>query len=119
LAALPLFVAAMALVPVAASVSTFLFVWEAMALTSLVLVLERHRRAETRRAVVMYAVMTQLGFAAILLGLALFAASAHAETFTALGAAHPSGTVRGAVFLLTVVGFGAKAGLVPLHAWLP
>jgi formate hydrogenlyase subunit 3/multisubunit Na+/H+ antiporter MnhD subunit len=119
LATIPVFVAAMALVPFAASVTTFLLLWEAMALTSLVLVLADHTERTTRDAGVAYAVTTQLGFMAILLGLVAFAADAHGETFAALGAAHLGSSVRAAVFVLTVIGFGAKAGLVPLHAWLP
>src|SRR5207249_284119 len=65
---LPVFVAAMLLVPAAGSVTTFLLAWEAMAITSLILVLTEHRRPAARAAGVFYAVMTQLGFVAILLG---------------------------------------------------
>ena len=119
LAALPIFVAAMAFVPLAASVTTFLATWEVMALTSLVLVLAEHQRPETSRAAVIYAVTTQLGFFAILLGLTVFAASAHGETFAAMSAAQLPSGVRSAVFALTVIGFGSKAGLIPLHTWLP
>lgn len=121
LATLPGFVAAMLLVPLAASVTAFLAVWELMALTSLVLVLAEHRKEETRQAGLVYAVMTHLGFLAILVGLATFAAAAHSETFAGLqhAADRLPGATRTVVFLLTVVGFGSKAGLLPLHAWLP
>jgi hydrogenase-4 component B len=121
LAVLPLFLACMLAVPLAGSVSTFLFLWELMALTSLLGVLAESRRPEARDAGLFYAAMTHLGFLAILLGLVVFAAATGAETFPALraAAAHLSPGTRDAVYLLTVVGFGAKAGLVPLHAWLP
>jgi len=119
LAALPLFVSSMALVPFAASVSTFLLLWESMALASLVLVLAEHHERSTREAGVIYAVMTELGFTAILLGLVIFAASAHSETFAAMSSAQLPGAARGVIFVVTVVGFGSKAGLVPLHPWLP
>ncbi len=69
LAVLPLFVAAMLLVPAAGSVTTFLLAWELMAVASLVLVLAEHTRAEVRSAGRFYAVMTQLGFVAVLIGL--------------------------------------------------
>jgi formate hydrogenlyase subunit 3/multisubunit Na+/H+ antiporter MnhD subunit len=119
-AALPPFAAALVLVPAAASVSTFLVLWELMALTSLVLVLAEHRQ---RRAVAeagwWYAVLTHLGFVAILLGLMVYAAHAGGDAFADLRAAHLSPTVRGVVFLLVFIGFGSKAGLVPLHVWLP
>jgi hydrogenase-4 component B len=122
LTVLPLFVAAMLLVPAAGSVTTFLLAWELMAAASLVLVLSEHRRAAVRAAGVFYAVMTQLGFAVILLGLlVLSAAAGGADTFTDLTAGAPqvSAGARTVVFLLTVAGFCSKAGLLPLHAWLP
>lgn len=121
LACLPLFVAAMLLVPFAASVSTFLFVWELMALTSTVLVLSEHHHGQARSAGQIYAVMTQIGFALILIGLALFAGTAGGDTFEQLrGHAQAlSMPSRSAIFLLTFAGFGSKAGLLPLHAWLP
>ncbi len=117
LAVLPLFVAAMLLVPAAASVSTFLLAWELMAVTSLILVASQDRRLAVRSAAVFYAVMTQLGFVAILLGLMVLSAAADADRFADLSVVPPG--VRTAVFILTLVGFGSKAGLLPLHAWLP
>ncbi len=117
LTVLPLFVAAMLLVPAAGSVTTFLLAWELMALASLILVLTDHTRREVRAAGLFYAVMTQLGFGAILIGLMVLSAAGGADRFTDLGTV-PDGT-RTAVFLLTLAGFGSKAGLVPLHAWLP
>lgn len=116
-ALLPLFVAAMMLVPAAGSVTTFLLAWELMAIASLVLVVTEHRRTAARAAGVFYAVMTQLGFACILVGLMVASAAGGADRFTEFGALS-SGT-RAVVFALTVAGFGSKAGLVPLHAWLP
>ncbi|WP_040816131.1 proton-conducting transporter transmembrane domain-containing protein [Nocardia concava] len=118
LTVLPIFVAAMLLVPAAGSVTTFLLAWESMAIASLVLVFAEHHRRSARTAGVFYAVMTQLGFAAILAGLLIASAAAHgADRFAGLSTV-PEGT-RAAVFVLTVAGFGSKAGLVPLHAWLP
>lgn len=118
LVVVPVFVAAMLLVPVAGSVTTFLLAWESMAVASLVLVFTEHRRAVARRAGVFYAVLTQLGFVAILAGLLVASASVGgADRFDALTGV-PEGT-RAIVFVLTVAGFGSKAGLVPLHAWLP
>ena len=117
---LPLFVSAMLLVPAAGSVTTFLLAWELMAATSLFLVLSEHRRDAVRSAGTFYAIMTQLGFAAILIALVVLAASG-GETFRAIArhaADLPPGT-RTTVFLLTLMGFGSKAGLLPLHAWLP
>ncbi|MGV0601185.1 proton-conducting transporter membrane subunit, partial [Mycolicibacterium pulveris] len=114
---LPLFVAAMLLVPAAGSVTTFLFAWELMAIASLVLVLTDHTRPRVRSAALVYAVMTQLGFVAILVGLMVLSAAGGADRFADLGGV--SEGTRATVFLLTLAGFGSKAGLVPLHAWLP
>ncbi|GAA3559941.1 oxidoreductase [Nonomuraea rosea] len=119
-AVLPLFVASMLLVPAAASMSTLLVAWELMALTSLVLVLAEHRhRPEVGRAGLWYAAMTHLGFAAILAGLALFAAQSGGESFDQLRGAELSPMARDVVFLATLIGFASKAGIVPLHVWLP
>ena len=118
---LPLFVAAMLLVPAAGSVTTFLLAWELMAAASLVLVLSEHHRAQVRSAGAFYAVMTQLGFAAILLALVVLSAAGGGDPFAtiAAGSGGISDGTRTAVFLLTLMGFGSKAGLLPLHAWLP
>ncbi|GHE12631.1 proton-conducting transporter transmembrane domain-containing protein [Streptomyces alanosinicus] len=121
-AVLPLFALSLLLVPVAASVSTFLLLWELMALGSLPLVLPEHReRSAVRQAGVWYAVMTHLGLMLLLAGFALFAARAGGETFTALrtGAPGMSPTLRAVVFVLVASAFLSKAGAVPLHAWLP
>ncbi|WP_030548641.1 proton-conducting transporter membrane subunit [Streptomyces albus] len=121
-AVLALFALSLVLVPAAASVSTFLLLWELMALTSLLLVLAEYRaRTSVREAAVWYAVMTHLGFVLLLVGFMVYAAQARGETFAALrsGTGAMSPAVRGLVFVLAAVAFTSKAGLVPLHAWLP
>jgi formate hydrogenlyase subunit 3/multisubunit Na+/H+ antiporter MnhD subunit len=111
---LPLFAASMLLVPVAASAVTLLACWELMALTSLLQVLAEHRRrAEVAEAGRWYAVMTHLGFACILAALML------AGGGSLSAARHLSPWLAGTVFVLALAGFGSKAGIVPLHAWLP
>jgi formate hydrogenlyase subunit 3/multisubunit Na+/H+ antiporter MnhD subunit len=121
-ALLPLFVASLLAVPAAASAGTLLACWELMALTSLLLVLAEHKqRPEVGEAARWYAVMTHLGFVCVLAGLMLLAAHARSDSFVALAQAAPhlSPAVQGTVFALVLAGFGSKAGLVPLHAWLP
>ena len=109
LAVLPLFVAAMLLVPAAGSVTTFLLAWELMAIASLVLVLAEHTRAEgALGGAVFYAVMTQLGFVAILVGLMVLSAAGGADRFADLAAV--SDGARTAVFVLTVVGLRLEGG---------
>ncbi|MEV0402070.1 proton-conducting transporter membrane subunit [Actinoallomurus sp. NPDC050550] len=122
LAALPLFVAAMLVVPVAGSVSTLLLAWELMALFSLLLVMTEHAHgSEVRSAGRWYAAMTQAGFVTILFALVWAAAACGGESFTAIRQAAPGlpGVARGGVFVLAAAGFAAKAGMVPLHPWLP
>ncbi len=97
IAVLPVFVAAMLLVPPPASVTTFLLAWELMAVASLVLVLAEHTRPEVRSAGLLYAVMTQLGFVAILIGLMVLSAAGGADRFAELTRA-PEGA-RAAVFV--------------------
>jgi formate hydrogenlyase subunit 3/multisubunit Na+/H+ antiporter MnhD subunit len=121
-AVLPLFAASLLAVPAAASAWTLLACWELMALTSLLLVLAEHKkRPAVAEAARWYAVMTHLGFACLLAGLMLLAAHAHGDSFAALAQAAPrlSPAAKGTVFVLVLAGFGSKAGLVPLHAWLP
>ncbi|WP_214104083.1 proton-conducting transporter transmembrane domain-containing protein [Acrocarpospora catenulata] len=119
-AMVPLFVGSLLLVPAADSVSTLLLAWELMAITSLLLVMAEHRQREAvREAAVWYAVMTHLGFVAILCGLLAFVAAAGGDSFEQLRVAAVDPGTRSAVFLATFAGFAAKAGIVPLHVWLP
>lgn len=99
----------------------FLIVWEIMALTAYCLVSFEHEHDETRRAGVLYFVMSHIGTGCLILGfLLLFQASGGYgfDGFHALGGKMPEGK-RNAAFLLFLVGFGVKAGIVPLHPWLP
>ncbi len=117
-----LFVTAMLLVPAASSVATFMFLWELMALVSLFLVLcdQGHREA-ARSAGVWYGVLTHVGAAFILAAFLLLTAHAGSSTFSALEVhAHDlAPQARAAIFLLALVGFASKAGVVPFHVWLP
>jgi formate hydrogenlyase subunit 3/multisubunit Na+/H+ antiporter MnhD subunit len=119
---LPLFTASMLLVPIAATVPALLAGWELMAVSSLLLVLTEHRHHEAvRSAAVWYAVLTQAGFVALLVGTAWLSAAAGGSSFAAIRDAAPglNATVVGIIFVLCVIGFAGKAGAVPLHPWLP
>ena len=116
------FVTSMLLVPAAWSVVTFLLLWEFMALSSLVLVLTDYRSSEgVRSAALWYAVLTQVGAAAITFGLLLLASKAGGQGFTHIAAhsASVSPFLRGTIFIAVLAGFASKAGVVPLHVWLP
>jgi hydrogenase-4 component B len=120
-AGLPLFCLAMSLVPLADDAFVFLVLWETMSLASYFLVVERHEEAGVRSAGFFYLVMTHFGTAFILVAFLLLAGTAGAFHFDAFRAAAPAlpPLVRDLVFLLALAGFGTKAGLAPLHVWLP
>ena len=114
---MPTFLAAMLLVPMAATYFDLWFFWETMALTSAVLVLTHYRDSTTRTAGFYYIAYTQVGFALILTATA------------SLNATSPSGLLDGPTvhllplsnlaFILSLLGFSSKAGLLPLNSWLP
>ena len=117
---LNLFLLSMSLVAMAGNILTFLMMWEGMSLTSYFLVLTENTEESTLRAGSWYAAMTHLGLA-LLLGGFLLLANGSSGSFADLrvsSAGLPAG-VRDAVFLLALLGFGSKAGIVPLHVWLP
>ncbi|NUQ87285.1 MAG: hydrogenase 4 subunit B, partial [Glycomyces artemisiae] len=119
-AVLPVFAAAMAAVCAAASVTTFLFAWELMALASLILVIAEHRtNPRAARAGAWYAALTHAGFVAILAGLAWLAAAGGSQDFAALRDAEIPAAAKHLAFALVFLGFASKAGIVPLHVWLP
>jgi hydrogenase-4 component B len=99
----------------------FLIAWEIMALSAYCLVSFEHEQDETRQAGVLFFAMSHIGTGCIMLGfLLLFQVSGGYgfDGFHALGTTMSPGA-RNASFLLFLVGFGVKAGIVPLHIWLP
>jgi hydrogenase-4 component B len=115
------FVAAMIAVPLAANALTFLLAWELMSLASYVLVVQRGEDREAVHAGWVYMVMTHAGLGCLLAGMLLLGAWTGSLGFADWHAAAPGlpPGARSAAFVLLAVGFGAKAGLVPLHIWLP
>src|SRR5438445_8260038 len=106
---------------VADNVWLFLIAWEIMALTAYCLVSFEHEKPETRQAGVLYFIMSHIDAGCIILGfLLLFQASGDYgfDSLHGLGAKMPAGK-RDAAFVLFLLGFGIKAGIVPLHIWLP
>jgi hydrogenase-4 component B len=115
----PAFLAAMTLVLVADDAYTFLLSWEFMSLTSWALVMAHHRVPENVRAGYVYLVMASFGTMALLLAFGLLAGSEGLYTFAQIRAAHPSAVLGALALILALIGAGSKAGLVPLHVWLP
>ncbi len=120
-----LFLAGMFLVVLADDAFIFLVSWELMAASSYFLVIFEDERAENRRAAFLYLVVAHVGAIAILLSFGVMAGLAtgfrgfDGYTFDAMRkAALPAGWAT-AAFLLAFFGFSAKAGVIPLHVWLP
>ncbi len=114
----PAFLAAMNLVVVAGDAFTYLLSWEFMSLTSWALVMSHHREPDNRRAGYIYLVMASFGTLALLLAFGLLASDGGYE-FAAMRALDRNALRAGAIFCLALVGCGSKAGIAPLHVWLP
>jgi hydrogenase-4 component B len=114
-----LLVAALAAVPLAADAVAFLLAWEVMALSAFLLVTTEDERDEVRQAGWVYLVATHAGTLALFALFALLWAVTGSPELRALPADASRPGVTGVLFLLALLGFGAKAGIVPLHFWLP
>ncbi|PWS38239.1 hydrogenase 4 subunit B [Falsiroseomonas bella] len=119
LLAYPLFLAGMALTLLAADGVTLLLGFEAMSLASWALVASDHAKAENRRAARLYLVFAALAAVCLVPALGLLAGPGGDLAFAAIREAPPDGWRAALILALVVAGAGAKAGLVPLHAWLP
>jgi hydrogenase-4 component B len=113
------FVAAMALVLVADDAYVFMVAWESMALASFFLVTTDHRMPEIRRAGFLYLLIAHVGAIAILLCFGVLQGGSGDYTFGGMRSMVLRGAWPSIAFFLALVGFGAKAGLLPLHVWLP
>jgi formate hydrogenlyase subunit 3/multisubunit Na+/H+ antiporter MnhD subunit len=115
----PAFLAGMNLVVLADDAFTFLFTWEFMSLSSWALVMAHHRRPGNAAAGYIYLLMASLGTLALLLAFGLLAGQTGGYAFEAIRSTAQSAHIAGLVLALALVGAGSKAGLVPLHVWLP
>ena len=113
------FLAAMALVLVADDAYVFMIAWESMALASYFLVTTEHRIPEIRRAGFLYLLIAHVGAIAILLCFGVLQGGLGDYTFGSMRSVVLQGAWPSVAFFLALVGFGAKAGLLPLHVWLP
>ena len=115
----PAFLAAMALVVIADDAFTFLFAWELMSLTSWALVKVHHKEKGNAQAGFVYLIMATFSGLALLLAFGLLAGPRGAYAFDAMRAAPPGTAAAAVVLVVALIGAGSKAGLVPLHVWLP
>jgi len=115
----PVFLAGMNLVVLADDAFTFLLSWEFMSLSSWALVMAHHRVADNVRAAYVYLIMASFGTLCLLLAFALLAGTDGAYGFDAMRAREEGPVVAALVLTFALLGAGSKAGLVPLHVWLP
>ncbi|TDV39410.1 hypothetical protein C7405_101527 [Paraburkholderia caballeronis] len=112
-------VASLALVLLANDAYSFMVAWEVVTLSASFLVMTNHRIAEIRRAAALYFLISHVGALALLLCFGLLQANTGDYTFANMRVQHLDVLSASAAFLLALFGFGAKAGIFPLHVWLP
>jgi hydrogenase-4 component B len=105
----------------ASNILFFLIAWELMAVAAYFLVVSDHASQESRKGGLLYIMMSRGGTGMLLAGFLLLASAAGSTDFAALhGAGQMLSPLAGAAaFLLLFLGFGVKAGIIPLHIWLP
>ncbi len=113
------FLASIAMLVMADDAYVFMVMWETMAFSSFFLVLANHRMPEIRQAAYLYVLVAHIGALGILLCFGVLQAGTGDYTFANMRAQHLSPFWGSAAFVLALFGFGAKAGILPLHAWLP
>ncbi len=115
------FILSMVLVVAVQNAFYFLFFWELMSLASYFLVIFEHEKPEARSAGILYLIMTHIGtafIAAAFLLLFIHAGSFSFDSFRLAASTLPS-ALKNIIFLAAFIGFGTKAGVIPLHIWLP
>ncbi len=115
------FLLSMSVVVLAGHAVLFLFVWEGMSLSTYFLINFEHEDPASRRAAFLYVVMMHIGTGFLIVMFSIFYASTGSFDFVVwknAGAQMPA-LIRSLIFLCAVIGFGTKAGIIPLHIWLP
>ena len=97
----------------------FIMVWEVMALSAYFLIVTEHEREDVRRAGIIYLIATHTGTAALLVYFSLLAAGTGSFLLPAAGSLSSLSPGAALIALAAFIGFGAKAGIMPLHIWLP
>jgi len=113
-----LFIVSMLMVVTAAHVFWFMVFWEFMTLTSFFLI-HFNDSEKTAKATVLYMVIAHIGGAAILTGMLLMSTGAGSFYFSDFKGINLSATMATVIFFLFFFGFGSKAGIFPVHVWLP
>ena len=114
-----LFIGSMVLVLLAGDAFSFLLFWEIMAVASFMLVNHEAEKRVTWNAAYQYLVMTSVGTAAITMAFLLVGARSYSYSFADMAQNTLQGGLVHLAFATAFIGFALKAGLVPLHVWLP
>ena len=113
-------IGAVELVFMAGDAITFLLAWELMTFVAAALVTTEHERRESRRSAYLYLVMSHVATGCLIAGFLTLASASGSLMFSVLLAGGAvTGQMRDVLFALFLVGFGVKAGVIPLHVWLP
>ncbi|MBI2341320.1 MAG: hypothetical protein HYU98_01100, partial [Deltaproteobacteria bacterium] len=117
----PLLVASMAAVTISRDGFSFIIFWEIMSLTSYFLVVSEHENREVQNAGWIYLIATHLATAFLMAFFVLLAKESGFLLFKdfAVGASTITPSLAGLLFIFAIIGFGTKAGLFPVHLWLP
>lgn len=116
--ALVVLVISMMLVVISSGGFSFLLAWELMTIASFILILFDAERQQVLRAALAYLIMMHIGFVLLVAGFASIFAATGSANFADLAICFSSGKTL-PIFILFLLGFGMKAGLFPMHVWLP
>ncbi len=114
-----LFIASMVLLVSSSNLLLFLVFWELMSLLSYFLVIYEHEKEEVQKAGRIYIIMTYTGTACITAAFVLIAAYTGSFNFTSINLQSIPQGAANIIFVLLLIGFGTKAGIIPVHIWLP
>jgi len=114
-----IFILSMILVVTANNVVMFLIVWELMSIVSYFLVIFEHEKPDSRKAGFIYILMTHIGTGFIILSFLILAGGSGSFNFESMSNVSLAPVLKDLAFLFALIGFGTKAGIVPLHIWLP
>ena len=116
-----IFILSMIFVASADNAVMFLIVWELMSVVSYFLVVFEHEKPETRKAGFIYIVMTHIGTGFIMISFLIFVGTSGSFSFGTFAEAGKTMTplLKDLAFIFALIGFGTKAGIVPMHIWLP
>lgn len=114
-----LFILSMILLVASSNLLLFLVFWELMSLLSYFLVIYEHEKKDVQKAGSIYIIMTHIGTAFITAAFILIAAFAHSFDLSVISTVSIPGNYANIIYIFLLIGFGTKAGIIPLHVWMP